>query len=108
MIAMPVRDDDKIQALEVNFQGFDVMSESFGIIPGVEENPPPAVLKQGCEAPILLQRGRLTESIVEDRDAVLRLGVGYIWQQQENGCSDQDGQCQVSHFVAFPLKKTYA
>src|SRR5205085_10621960 len=60
-----------------------------------------------CEAPILFERRRFTESVIEDRDAVLRLGLGHIWQQQEDRGSEQESQCQESHFVAFPLQRTY-
>src|SRR5262249_19045727 len=68
LIAMAMRDDRKVELLQVDTRGFDIVREDLRIIAGVEQNPLAAILDEGRKSPVLCQRRSLAEGVVQNRD----------------------------------------
>src|SRR5215469_17593693 len=69
-----MRDYYEIQFFEVNAQGLNVSGKNLGIVSGIKEDCLAGMFNQRREAPILLQRAGITESVIQNRDFVACLG----------------------------------
>src|SRR5439155_10358989 len=101
--SVPMRNYSKIQFLEINTQCFDILGEGIGVITSIEQNTLVAVLYERRKSPILFQRGRLAESVIENSHAIHRLSGQYTCAQQQDRCSCKTNRYSASHFVSFHL-----
>ena len=69
MVAVTVRDHDRVEAREVDAERLHVALEDRGVVAGVEQDALPAVLDQRGEAPVPRELRWSAEGVVEDRDA---------------------------------------
>jgi len=69
MSGVTMRDNSKVEFGEVNVEGFDVVLEDFGVVPGVEEDALAVVLDEGGESPVASKSRIGAEGVVENSDA---------------------------------------
>jgi hypothetical protein len=84
MIAVPVRDDNRIEVPKIDAEGRNVAREPGGIVTGVEEDSMAVVLDQRGEPPVVLKPRSRPEGIGEDRDPVGRLSSRRNRDQSRN------------------------
>jgi hypothetical protein len=93
VVPVPVRDDHRVEAREVDAEGLDVVGEDPRVVAGVEQDSLAVVLDERREPPVLHQLGRGTEGVIEVRDApdFLRRGAGGKNQDSSGYCRATPG-----------------
>jgi hypothetical protein len=101
---MPVREDDRVEILEVDTELRDVVLEDSRIVPRIEEDAPTAVFDERRKAPIHLQRlGSCTERVVEDRDPLRRLRRQCCKRTGNDECKEGHSRDSAITVASAPL-----
>src|SRR6476620_3478824 len=88
VIAMDVRDHDRVQMRQVHMHLLYVRAEYSDVVSRVEENSLTVVLDQRGVAPVLLEISLAAEGVVKDRNAVLRANLSAKDEQPQEHQSD--------------------
>jgi hypothetical protein len=72
MVAVAVRHHNIVQFGQIDSFRFAILCQDVRIVPGIEQNPFPAIFDESGIAPIFLHRRMLAKGIVQNRDSGLK------------------------------------